>query len=138
MEHNDKFPTSSLLVVISLVAFTTYFTIFNLTSLVTIFSHLYASKKRHVVTQMKSDSRPAWKNRAERFEVFRPKHENPEPSEWYVALYAVLNPASVLGWGLRLKLGGRRAGGERGVEMEVVEGEEEDGGEDDDRERGGG
>lgn len=104
---NDKFPASSLLVVILLVAFTTYLTIFNLSSLVSIFSHLYASKKRHVVTQMKSDSRPAWKNRAERFEVFRPKHENPEPSEWYVALYAVLNPALVLGWGLRLKLGGR-------------------------------
>lgn len=63
---------------------------------------------------MKSDSRPTWKNRGERFEVFRPKHENPEPSEWYVALYAVLNPALILGLGLRLRLRGRSGGGEGG------------------------
>lgn len=54
---------------------------------------------------MKSDSRQAWNNRGHRFEVFRPKHENPEPSEWYVALYALLNPALVLG------LRQRRVGG---------------------------
>lgn len=98
---NDKFPTSSLIIVIALVACTTYFTIFNLNSLVNIFSRLYATKKRRVVNQMKSDPREAWKYRGHRFEVFRPKPENPEPSEWYVALYALFNPALVFGLGLR-------------------------------------
>lgn len=65
---------------------------------------------------MKSDSREAWKNRGHRFEVFRPKHENPEPSKWYVALYALLNPALVFGLRLRRwrRRGGDGGGGEGG------------------------
>lgn len=64
---------------------------------------------------MKSDSREAWKNRGHRFEVFRPKHENPEPSKWYVALYALLNPALVFGLSLRRwRRGGDGGGGEGG------------------------
>lgn len=46
---------------------------------------------------MKSDRDPAWQQRAHRFEVFRPKLENPEPSQWYVSLYALRNPAALLG-----------------------------------------
>lgn len=91
---------------IALVACITYLTIFNLNSLVNLFSRLYAAKKRHVVSQMKSDSRQTWNKRGHRFEVFRPRHENPEPSEWYVGLYALLNPALVFG------LSRRKGGGE--------------------------
>ena len=65
---------------------------------------------------MKSDSREAWKNRGHRFEVFRPKHENPEPSKWYVALYALLNPALVFGLRLRRWRRGGGGGGDGGEE----------------------
>lgn len=66
---------------------------------------------------MKSDSRQAWNKRGHRFEVFRPKHENPEPSEWYVALYALLNPALVLGVRRRSGEGGWRWRWWRGKKM---------------------
>ena len=70
---------------------------FNINSLVGAVGRLYDIKKRRIVKVMKSDLDETWKQRGQRFEVFRPKHENPQPSEWYVILYAFLNPLLFLG-----------------------------------------
>lgn len=70
---------------------------FNINNLVDTFSRLYASKKRTVVQEMKCDLDQAWKRRGERFEVFRPKYDNPQPSEWFITLYALFNPGLILG-----------------------------------------
>ena len=67
-------------------------------SLVHTFNRLYEAKKRNVVRGMNSDSDETWKHRGQKFEAFRPKHENPQPSEWYVLLYAILRPAVILGF----------------------------------------
>lgn len=74
---------------------------FNINSLAQLFSEIYSTKKKHVVRAMKRDRKQLWKVRGQRFEAFRPKYENTEPSEWYVPLYAMFHPAAVLGfsWG---------------------------------------
>ena len=72
---------------------------FNINSLAEGFSHVYDIKKKRVVRAMKNDRTDSWKLRGQRFEVFRPKHENLEPSEWYIPLYALMHPLAVLGWG---------------------------------------
>ena len=71
---------------------------FNINSLAQGFGHVYNSKKRRIVRAMKRDRNESWKQRGQRFEVFRPKHENPEPSEWYIPLYAFRHPGVVMGW----------------------------------------
>lgn len=91
------FSSTALVAVIIVVALATYITMFNVNSLVYNFGRLYDIKKRRVVRAMKSDDNETWKQKGQRFEVFRPKHENPEPSEWYITLYALLNPAVLLG-----------------------------------------
>lgn len=64
-------------------------------------SEICNTKKRHVVRAMKRDRKHLWNMRGQRFEAFRPKYENTQPSEWYVPLYAMIHPAAVLGfsWG---------------------------------------
>ena len=96
---NDKFSSIALIFVIVIVALTTYTMVFNVNSLVHTFSYVYDTKKRRLVNAMKSDRDERWKQRGQRFEVFRPKHEDPEPSEWYITLYAMLNLATFLGFG---------------------------------------
>ena len=87
----------ALIYVIIIVALVTYFVMFNINSLSQGFSRVYEVKKKHVVRAMKHDRKGAWKRRGQRFEVFRPKHENPEPSEWYIPLYALLHPMAIFG-----------------------------------------
>ena len=72
---------------------------FNINSLAHGFGRVYDNKKKHIVRAMKRDHNEAWKQRGQRFEVFRPKHESPEPSEWYIPFYALLHPAVVIGVG---------------------------------------
>ena len=86
-----------LIYVITIVALLTYFTMFNINSLAQGFGQVYDIKKKHVVRAMKNDRNEVWKQRGHRFEVFRPKHENPEPSEWYIPFYALLHPTAILG-----------------------------------------
>lgn len=86
-----------LIYVIIVVALLTYFTMFNINSLAKVFGQIYEIKKKNVVRAMKNDQKEPWKLRGQRFEVFRPKHENPEPSEWYIPLYALTHPIAVLG-----------------------------------------
>ena len=94
---NDKFSSTALIAVILVVAVVTYMTMFNINRLVDTVSRVYNYKKRKVVQAMKLDRGNKWKQRGLRFDVFRPKHENPAPSEWYITLYAILNPAAMLG-----------------------------------------
>ena len=72
---------------------------FNVNSLVHLCGSLYDSKKKNIVGAMKVDGDDKWKQRGKRFEVFRPKHEHPEPSEWYISLYSFLRPLAILGIG---------------------------------------
>ena len=71
----------ALIYVIIIVALVTYFIMFNINSLSDGFGRAYEVKKKHVVRAMKHDLNGAWQRRGQQFEVFRPKHENPEPSE---------------------------------------------------------
>ena len=79
------------------MALVTYSIMFNINSLSYGFGRAYEVKKKHVVRAMKHDHNGAWKRRGQQFEVFRPKHENPEPSEWYIPLYALLHPLAIFG-----------------------------------------
>lgn len=72
---------------------------FNVNSLVHLCGSLYDAKKKNIVRAMKVDGDDKWKQRGKRFEVFRPKHEHPEPSEWYISLYSFLRPLAILGIG---------------------------------------
>lgn len=69
---------------------------FNINRLVDYVGRIYDHNKRKIVQAMKSDGDTKWKQRGLRFDVFRPKHENPVPSEWYITLYAIINPAAIL------------------------------------------
>lgn len=90
---------TALIYVIIIVALVTYFVMFNINSLAQGFGRVYDSKKKFIVRAMKRDHNEAWKQRGQRFEVFRPKHDSPEPSEWYIPFYALLHPAVALGVG---------------------------------------
>ncbi|KAL8777624.1 MAG: hypothetical protein Q9203_002471 [Teloschistes exilis] len=103
---NSMFSSNSLIAVIIVVALLTYTTVLNINSIVHSVSILYDTKKRRVINAMKRDERESWRYCGQRFESFRPKHENPKPSEWYVTLYALLNPAAVLGLPRRSKYSG--------------------------------
>ena len=72
---------------------------FNVNSLVHFCGSLYDSKKKNIIRVMKLDGNDKWKQRGKKFEVFRPKHEHPEPSEWYISLYSFLRPTAILGIG---------------------------------------
>lgn len=88
---------TALIYVVIIVALLTYFTMFNINSLAQGFGQIYDSKKKRIVHAMKKDHNESWKLLGQRFEVFRPKHEKPEPSEWYIPLYTLLHPGAVLG-----------------------------------------
>lgn len=94
---NDKFSNTALIITIVLVAAVTYLAMFNVNSIVRIWDTLYDSRKKNVVSAMKADRKEAWKRRGKRFEVFRPKHENPEPSDWYITIYTLMRPALFFG-----------------------------------------
>ena len=94
---NDKFSTTALIYVIVTVALSTYLVMFNINTLAGGFDGVYDGKKKRIVNAMKQDRKDKWKVRGKRFEVFRPKAENPEPSEWYIPLYAIMHPGTVLG-----------------------------------------
>lgn len=99
---------TALIYVVIIVALITYFIMFNINSLAQGFGRVYDVKKKYIVSAMKRDRNEAWKQRGQRFEVFRPKHESPEPSEWYIPFYALLHPAVALGLARREGLSDRR------------------------------
>ena len=70
---------------------------FNVNSIVHLCGSIYDAKKKGVVNAMKADTNEKWNQRGRRFEVFRPKHDHPEPSEWYITFYSLLRPATLLG-----------------------------------------
>lgn len=81
---------------------------FNVNTLVHICGSIYDAKKKNIVRTMKIDTDETWKQRGRRFEVFRPKHKHPEPSEWYITLYTLLRPAAIFGIDRRTDGGGSR------------------------------
>lgn len=101
---NDKFSTHAFVIVIIIAASTTYITMFNINSIVGAVSRIYEIKKRNIVKAMKSDRDEIWRQRGQRFEIFRPKHENPRPSEWYITFYAILNPWGSTGFRRRKEI----------------------------------
>ena len=106
---NDQFSMTALIYVVIIVALLTYFIMFNINSLAHGFGRIYNNKKKYIVRAMKGDHNEAWKQRGHRFEVFRPKHESPEPSEWYIPFYALLHPAVMVGLGRRERSSDRRS-----------------------------
>ncbi len=94
---NDQFSMTALIYVVIIVALITYFIMFNINSLAQGFGRVYDNKKKRIVRAMKRDRDEGWKQRGQRFEVFRPKHESPEPSEWYIPFYVLRHPAVALG-----------------------------------------
>ena len=106
---NDQFSMTALIYVIIVVALFTYFIMFNINSLAHGFGQIYNNKKKHIVKAMKCDHNEAWKQRGQRFEAFRPKHESPEPSEWYIPFYALLHPAVMVGLSRRERSSDRRS-----------------------------
>ena len=105
---------TALIYVVIIVALVTYFIMFNINSLAQGFRRVYDDKKKYIILAMKKDHTEAWKQRGQRFEVFRPKHENPEPSEWYIPYYALLHPAVILGLGWSAALSDRRTASQIG------------------------
>ena len=95
---NDKFSSIELIIVILIVALVTYMTMFNINRLVDSVGRFYDHRKRKVVQAMKSDRDKTWKQRGLPFYVISTKNENLVPSEWYITLYAMLNPAVMLGF----------------------------------------
>lgn len=83
---------------------------FNVNSLVRICGSIYDAKKKDIVRAMKADTDATWKQRGRKFEVFRPKYEHPEPSEWYITLYTLLRPAVIFGIYRETDGGGLRTG----------------------------
>ena len=71
---------------------------FNINSLSGALGRIYEIKKRKIVKAMKSDRNEIWKQRGQKFEIFRPKHENPRPSEWYITFYALVSPWAFTGF----------------------------------------
>ena len=99
---------TALIYVVIIVALVTYFIMFNINSLAQGFGRVYDNKKKRIVRAMKRDHNENWKRLGQRFEAFRPKHESPEPSEWYIPFYALLNPAVIAGLGRREASSDRR------------------------------
>lgn len=83
------FSTTTLIYTIIIIGLTTYAIVFNLNNLVLQFSRSYQSLRDHLVSQMKEvkDESEFWKEKGERFDVFRPQHEKPHPSEWWIVIF---------------------------------------------------
>jgi hypothetical protein len=82
--NDSLFPLHVLIYVIILVAFATYMVVFNLDSLVRLFTNTYESHQNSVVDKMKLEEDKYWRSKGEEFgnSYFRPKSEAAKPSEW--------------------------------------------------------
>ena len=83
------FSTKTLIYTIIIIGLTTYAIVFNLNNLVLQFSRSYQSLRDRLVSQMKEvkDESRFWTEKGERFDVFRPQHEKPHPSEWWIVIF---------------------------------------------------
>jgi len=100
---NDIFTLEALIYTIIFVALATYLATFNMNRLVIIFNGLYESQRQNLVAMMSSDASAIWKSRGARFESsrYQPRTEvMREPSEWLVALYAIIRSPSLIRIGL--------------------------------------
>jgi hypothetical protein len=126
---DNLFPIHILIYVIIFVALFTYLVVFNLNTLVRLFSRAYESYKVSLIASMKAETAGKWKERGERFEnfQFRPKTEVAKPSEWLLAGYSLRRAGRCMGGGLirGLRLG--RKGGGREEELNGRRAEEDGG-----------
>jgi hypothetical protein len=53
----------------------------------TFFRKVYSTRKMCLIEQMKIDRDSNWQERAKKFVVFQPKHENMKPSEWTIVAF---------------------------------------------------
>ena len=95
---NNQFSQTSFVITIIIVAISTYLIMFNVNNFVRLCGSVYDARKKNIVRTMKVDTDENWKQRGRMFEVFRPKHEHPAPSRWYIPLYAILRPAALFGF----------------------------------------
>lgn len=109
------FSLKSLAIVAALVPLTTYVIVFNLNNLVRLWSGAYSKYKRSLVVQMKQDSDVRWSEQGKRFEIFRPKAEKMDPSDWMVVLFVFHKAFKALGLSsiLQKKPSRRRSSGMR-------------------------
>jgi hypothetical protein len=125
------FPLHILIYVIIFVALATYLVVFNLNTLVRLFSRAYESYKISLITKMKSEKESEyWKKRGDRFEnfQFRPKAEVAKPSEWLLVGYALRRAGRWVGEGLMRGLSLGRKERSEGEEEVTARPAEEDGG----------
>lgn len=111
------FPLHILIYVIIFVALATYMIVFNLNSLVHLFTTAYETYKSSLIVSMKSETGSQyWKSRGESFKnfQFRPKAEVKKPSEWLLVGYTLSRSLRWLGEGFVrvVCLGTRESGGE--------------------------
>lgn len=98
--NNEIFSMNTLIPVIILVAFATYFVVFNLNSIVRLCRFAYTTQRSRLLSEMKKDSSIFWNARGARFETFsfKPQRETIKPSEWLVSLYLMKKiPGAVVG-----------------------------------------
>jgi hypothetical protein len=96
------FPIHILIYVIIFVAVATYMIVFNLNTLVGVFSSGYESQRAKLVQKMKSEAgSDYWQSRGAMFEnfQFRPKAEIAKPGEWILIVYAIKRAVVGLGSG---------------------------------------
>jgi hypothetical protein len=89
--NDNVFSLRALIVVIILVAFGTYFIVFNLNNVVGCCERLYTKRKRHLIEEMRRDPDKSWSEQGKRFVTFHPKQENVKPSEWTIILFVLHN-----------------------------------------------
>ena len=75
-----------------LVAFVTYFTVFNLDALVSLGWTTYSGFRAKRIEQMMTAEDKKWRNRAQGYKRFVPDRGRTKLSEWYILLYALLHP----------------------------------------------
>ena len=85
------FPLNVLIYVIILVAFATYRAVFNLDTLVRLFTNNYESHRNSLANKMKLEVDKYWRSKGEEFgnSYFRPKSEAAKPNEWILVAYAI-------------------------------------------------
>jgi len=79
-----------LFAVMIIIGGVTYTLVLNLEHVAQSTNDCYNVLKKQVLKPMKKDTAKAWKDRAKKYEVFKPLSTNTKPSEWWVLLYSIL------------------------------------------------
>ena len=85
-----------LFAVMIIIGGVTYTLVLNLEHVAQSTNDCYNVLKKQVLKPMKKDTAKAWKDRAKKYEVFKPLSTNTKPSEWWVLWYIVFWPFNAL------------------------------------------